>query len=194
MSQCLIYDYETLGQNPNTAPILSIALYAFDDQKLSELTLEDIVFNCSMYKFDVAEQITKYNKVICPATVEWWSKQSKSAQAVLDPSEDDVSIEELPNMFQRMMNVPAERVYTRGNTFDPIFTTQVCRDIDVAEPYPWWTIRDTRSLIEGMSYGSNLRHTFMPPSVKESDVVLHDPRYDIALDVLRIAALIAALT
>jgi hypothetical protein len=189
MSNCLIYDYETLGQDPNSAPLLSIALYAFDDQTIGELTLQDIVSNCSMYKFDVAEQITKYNKVVDPSTVEWWSKQSKDAQAVLEPSDDDVSIVELPNMFQRMSNVPFERVYTRGNTFDPIFTTRICKDINVDEPYPWWAIRDTRSLIEGMSYGSSIRNTFMPPSVNKADVVLHDPRYDIALDVLRIASL-----
>lgn len=189
MSNCLIYDYETLGQNPNTAPVLSIALYAFDDQTIGELTLDDIVSNCSMYKFDVTEQITKYNKVVDPSTVEWWSKQSNEARSILDPSDKDVSIRELGNMFQSELNVPAERVYTRGNTFDPIFTSQICRDIDIAEPYDWWAIRDTRSLIEGMSYGSTIRNTFMPPSVKESDVVLHDPRYDIALDVLRIAAL-----
>ena len=46
-----------------------------------------------------------------------------------------------------------------------------------------------RSLIEGMSYGSGIKNNFMPPTVNDHDVVLHDPRYDIALDVLRIATL-----
>lgn len=190
--KCMIYDYETLGQNPNAAPVLSVAIYAFDDNDIHEhcdITIKQIVADSVFAKFDVAEQITKYNKEIDPSTVEWWRQQSKEAQKILQPSSEDISISKLPQLFADAGSSMCERVYTRGNTFDPIFTTQICRDLNVSEPYDWWTIRDMRSLIEGMSYGSGIKNNFMPPTVNDHDVVLHDPRYDIALDVLRIATL-----
>ena len=85
-------------------------------------------------------------------------------------------------------------VYTRGNTFDPIITETMCKIMNKPSPYPWWSIRDTRSMIDGLSYGSNISNSFVPDSVDWKDVVVHDPRYDIALDVLRLQVLIQAIS
>lgn len=187
--KCSIYDYETLGQNPNSAPILSIAIYTFNTNTIHSLTIENIVKDCVFASFDVSEQVKNYGKIIEKDTLEWWSKQSKEAQKQIAPSDSDVSIRDLPTLFKAAKVDESDRVFTRGNTFDPIFTSQIFKDINVEEPYKWWTIRDMRSLIEGMTYGSSVKNNFIPPSVNESDLVLHDPRYDIALDVLRIASL-----
>ena len=89
-------------------------------KKLGDKTFEQVS--------DEGLEITKYNKEIDPSTVEWWRQQSKEAQKILQPSSEDISISKLPQLFADAGSSMCERVYTRGNTFDPIFTTQICRD------------------------------------------------------------------
>jgi len=56
----------------------------------------------------------------------------------------------------------------------------------------WRIIRDTRSMIEGMSYGMDIKNDFMP-SALESKFVKHDPRHDIVMDVMRMQLLARAI-
>ena len=60
------------------------------------------------------------------------------------------------------------------------------------EPYKWWDIRDTISFIEGLSYGADIKNNFIPDDLKEA-FVAHDPRHDVAMDVMRMQTLIEAL-
>ena len=129
---CSIYDYETLGQNPNSAPVLSIAIYTFNTNSIDSLTIENIVNDCVFASFDVSEQVKTYGKVIEKDTLEWWSKQSKEAQKQIAPSDSDVSIRDLPTLFEAAQVHDSDRVFTRGNTFDPIFTSQIFKDLNLS--------------------------------------------------------------
>ena len=183
MINSMIYDYETLGQDVVNCPVLSMAVFAFDTDRFisNPYTLNEIVDGSTYVKFDVNEQVKVYKRVIEASTLDWWKTQSKEAQrSQLKAYSTDVSITEMPDVLASIYTTEAA-VYTRGNTFDPIITETM-------------SIRDTRSMIDGLSYGSNISNSFVPDSVDWKDVVVHDPRYDIALDVLRLQVLIQAIS
>lgn len=187
-----IYDFETMSQDPHTGAVLSFAMLNWNPKKL--YTYSELVDSAAYIKFDVKEQVEKYNRVITKETVEWWSKQNKEAQKVIAPSKEDVSISELYQFY--MMNKPdydGGPIYTRRNTFDPVFMTSLCHATGHSdEPYKWWDIRDTISMIDGLSYGADIRNNFIPEGLAEH-FILHDPRHDIAMDVMRMQTLIEAL-
>ena len=196
MINSMIYDYETLGQDVVNCPVLSMAVFAFDTDRFisNPYTLNEIVDGSTYVKFDVNEQVKVYKRVIEASTLDWWKTQSKEAQrSQLKAYSTDVSITEMPDVLASIYTTEAA-VYTRGNPFDPIITETMCKIMNKPSPYPWWSIRDTRSMIDGLSYGSNISNSFVPDSVDWKDVVVHDPRYDIALDVLRLQVLIQAIS
>ena len=59
-------------------------------------------------------------------------------------------------------------------------------------PYPWWIIRDTRSMLDGMLWGSGIDNKFIPDGLEEK-FVHHDPRHDIVMDVMRMQTVASAL-
>jgi hypothetical protein len=75
-----------------------------------------------------------------------------------------------------------------------MITTSLMKTLGKPEPYPWWNVRDTRSFIEGLSFGSDLKNNFMPPELEGRKLDIHDPRVDIAIDVLRIQTLVRAIS
>lgn len=184
----LIYDFETLGQNASKAPVLSLAMLSFDtDRMISDYntySYEELVDTSLYYKFDVEEQVKKYSRVIETDTLLWWNKQGTEAKRVLKPSSEDISVSRLYEIMKSVCDV--DRVYTRGCGFDTTLMSSIIASTGKTDPTKWWTIRDTRSFIEGMLVGAtDIRNDFVPKSVADQ-FVKHDPRHDIAMDVIRI--------
>lgn len=193
---CTIYDFETMSQNPVDGVVVSFAMLNYDPNRFASenpYTYWELLDKSHFMKFDVADQIKNYNRKIEKSTVEWWSKQSKEAQAKIAPRPDDKSISELHGFFVVNRATNLEKVYTRRNTFDPIFMTSLMKATGNPEPYAWWDVRDTISYIEGLSYGVELDPGFIPEGL-EGYFVKHDPCHDIAMDVMRMQALVQAVT
>jgi len=194
MDNAVVYDFETLSQDPVKGVVISFAMLSFDESRFisKPYLYEELLKNCQMIKFNVDEQVKEYGRSVQQSTIDWWKNQPKEAQYQLKPSTEDVSITELYDFFVENRPDELKKVYTRGNTFDPIFFDFLMKDTDQVTPYPWWTIRDTRSLIDGMAWGSNLNNKFMPADVADK-FIHHDPKHDISVDVMRIQALAQAL-
>lgn len=193
--KCAIYDYETLGKDPSTLPVLSLAVVEFDTDRFTTnpYSFSELVESCVEFKFDVEDQVKNYGKKIDKDTLAWWGERPKELRdAQLTPTADDLPITALYDIFKEGCE-GVKAIYTRGNTFDPIITEQVMKDIGKPEPYPWWAIRDTRSMIEGMSYGSGLSNKFIPEGL-EDKFIAHDPRHDVAMDVMRLQTLAQLIT
>lgn len=192
---CTIYDFETLSQNPVDGVVVSFAMMNFDPNRfeVSPYTYEELLGKTHYLKFDVEDQVKNYNRKIEKSTLEWWSQQNKEAQAKLAPSSDDKSIAELYGFFVVNRATNLDKVYTRRNTFDPIFMTSLMKATGNPEPYDWWSVRDTISYIEGLSYGVELDTGFIPEGL-EDKFVKHDPTHDIAMDVMRLQTLVQAVT
>lgn len=188
MKKAFIYDFETLGQDPETSAVVSLATLEFCEEKFVEGEGYDpleLLASTRYIKFSVADQIKRLNKKIEASTLEWWEGQGEKAREALKPSRDDVSVADLDEWLKAGYDMPSfDKVFTRGNTFDPMFLKALIGH----EPYQWWTIRDTRSYIDGMLVGSDISNKFIPDAIKDL-FVEHDPRWDVVADVMRMQQL-----
>ena len=195
LNNACIFDFETLSQEQTNGVVLSMAMLNFAESRFVgdiAYTFDELVENTHTIKFNVEEQGKKYKRQINKDTLDWWSQQGELAKNQLKPSEDDVSIDQLYNFFIVNKSANVKKVYTRGNTFDPIFLEYIMRQIHKPMPYDWWEVRDTRSLIEGLSWGTELKNSFIPEGCE--NFIAHDPKHDIAMDVMRLQALVQAIT
>jgi hypothetical protein len=195
LNNACIFDFETLSQEQTNGVVLSMAMLNFAESRFTgdiPYTFDELVQNTKMIKFNVEEQVKKYNREINRDTLNWWSEQGELAKQQLKPSNDDVSIDQLYNFFVLNKSANVKKVYTRGNTFDPIFLEYIMRQTNNPMPYDWWEVRDTRSLIEGLSWGADLKHSFIPDGCE--NFIAHDPKHDIAMDVMRLQVLVQAIS
>ena len=180
----MIYDFETLGTEFENSAVVSLAALVFDSSKFKEgYTYEELLSNVATVKFDVADQVHNHNRKIDPDTLKWWGELDPEAQKQLKPSDDDMSISELESWITTVANPEdIERVYTRGNTFDPMFLHSIIG----RDPYPFWKLRDTRSTIEGMTlFNTSIKNGFMVPGL-EDKFIPHDAKHDVTMDVMRL--------
>lgn len=182
-----IFDFETLSQNPYDGVVVSMAMVNFNELRFrsNPYSYHELLSETKFIKFNVEEQVKVYNRKIEKSTLDWWSKQNDEARKVLNPSKDDRSITELYDFFFNNMPDYSGKVYTRRNTFDPMFLTSLMKAIDKPEPYEWWDVRDTISYIEGLAGGTWIDSKFIPQGLEEN-FVPHDPRHDIVMDIMRI--------
>lgn len=188
----LIFDFETLSQNPIDGAVVSLALLTFSEDilLLNGYTYEELLRNVKFIKFDVQDQVNKWNRKIEESTLEWWSQQTKEARASIKPHPSDVSITEMiPWMSSHFDRQKVKIVFTRNNTFDPVIVQSVSKDFNMPVPYDWWKIRDTKSFIMGLTYGTDIKDSFIPPDC-ENKYVKHDPRHDVVLDVMRLQTIL----
>ena len=187
-----IFDFETLSQNPIDAAVVSCASVVFDTEILlaNGYTYEGLLANVKFIKFNVKDQVDRWNRNIEESTLEWWSQQTKEARASIKPSAEDVSIQELIPWLGNQINRSKNKfVFTRNNTFDPVIVQSISKDFNQPVPYDWWKIRDTKSFLMGLTFGSDIHDSFIPPGA-ENKYVKHDPRHDVVLDVMRLQTIL----
>lgn len=195
MTECVIYDFETLSQDQRRGVVTSFAMLNFSEKRYTEnpYTFEELLDSCKYIKFDVQEQVADFKRVMSKETIQWWDEQGEEAKKQIKPSKNDVSITTFYDWI--VSNVDCKNIkksFTRGNTFDPMFLQYLMLQTGNRDPFHWRTVRDTRSTIEGMSFGMDLDNSFMPSELKDK-FVKHDPRHDIAMDVMRMQMLARAI-
>jgi hypothetical protein len=193
---CVIFDFETLSSDVNRGVVLSIGLLTYTSGRFSNdpYTYEELLENTKYMKFDVTEQVKKYDRKIQKGTLDWWNTQGPEAKKVLDPDPSiDQSIDKLYNFFVINVNMNnLKTVFTRGNTFDIPILEGILKETGNSIPYPFWMVRDTRSYLDGLLYGSNTRNSYIPDGCKEK-FIAHDARHDVVMDVMRMQTIIEAL-
>lgn len=194
----VIYDFETLSTDRIKGIVTCIAGIRFsEDRYLSDnpYTFAELAESAQFMKFDVLSQAEHYGRQMSKSTIDWWRQQPKKVQEQLvEPSDSDVPLTEIKTFFDQLIgnHETVSKVYSRGNTFDPILVSYIFSDIGAEQPYPFWKDRDTRSMIEGLSYGADLKNSFMVPGL-ENQFIAHDPRHDIAMDVMRMQYILRLL-
>lgn len=191
----IIFDFETLSVDRVNGVLLSMAVLEFEESRFNskeQYSYTELLESSRYIKFDVESQVKKYGRQINQDTLKWWGEQSKSAQRQLKPTELDVDIDQAIPFINTHIKKKLDKVYTRGNTFDPIIIDYIAEQCKQDVPWPHWIVRDTRSMIEGMSWGIDLRNGFIPEGL-ESVFVAHDPQHDIVMDVMRLQTLALAL-
>ena len=194
MDDCVIYDFETLGQDQRNSVVLSFAMITFSERHYKSDPYEylELVNKAKFIKFDVEDQVNNGRK-INKETLVWWQEQGREAQKQLRPTSNDKPLSELYSFIKKNTeDCKIKKSFTRGNTFDPMFLQYIMEETGNKEPFHWRTVRDTRSMIEGMSFGMKLDNSFTPGET-ENQFIKHDPRHDIAMDVLRMQLLAQAI-
>ena len=193
MDNAVIYDFETLSQDTIKGVVTCLAILKFDESRFisKPYSFKELVNDAKVIKFNVSEQVKKYGRKIDKSTLDWWADQGPEAKEWITPSDKDKDIDKLYDFFVESIGPTATKFYTRGNTFDPILLESIMKQTHKPLPYNWWEIRDTRSIVEGLAWGSELDNKFIPPDCDE--LVKHNPTHDIALDVMRIQTLVRAI-
>lgn len=193
--ECVIYDFETLSQDQRYGVVTSFAMLNFSEKRYIDnpYTYEELLDNCKYIKFDVEEQVKTFKRTMSKDTIDWWNTQGEEAKQQIKPSENDRSISDLYEWITQNIKCDIiKKSYTRGNTFDPMFLQYLMADTGKPDPFHWGSIRDTRSMIEGMSFGMDLKNSFMPGDLVNK-FVKHNPCHDIAMDVMRMQLLAQAI-
>lgn len=195
-NECVIFDFETLSVDRVNGVVLSMAMLNYSEERFvsKPYKYDELIEKCSLIKFDVEKQVKNYKRTIDKDTLSWWNQQSDEAKKQLKPSAADQDIGELYDfIFSNCSIKEVNKVFSRGNTFDPIFLDYIFRQCKQPDIFTHWTLRDTRSYIEGLSYGSNLKNSFIPEGLNEL-FVAHDPSHDIVMDVMRMQTLVQAIS
>jgi hypothetical protein len=197
MSNSIIFDFETLSTDRYNCVVVSLAALKFSEDNFTSengYSFDELVESAKLIKFNVQDQVKNHNRVIDKKTLEWWNEQGTEAKKQLIPSDQDQSITELYDFFVSTIADMTfkSKVYTRGNNFDPIIFENIMDQLHKPHPYSFWQLRDTRSIIEGLSWGSGLKNSFMPEGC--DNFIHHDPVHDIALDVMRMQTLVRAIS
>ena len=194
--ECIIYDFETLSQKPTGVVVCTAALRFNENRYLSDnpYVYQELVDSSEFIKFSIREQVEMYGRGIQRSVIEWWKNQPKDAQQLLEPSDVDRPLADIIPFFENLIGDSSQidKVYTRGNNFDPIFMDSILENLNSKSLYGWWLIRDTRSMIEGLSFGANIHNKFMVPGL-DDQFIAHDPRHDIAMDVMRMQHIVRLL-
>lgn len=194
MDDCVIYDFETLGQDQRNSVVLSFAMITFSERhyKSDPYSFQELVNKAKFIKFDVEDQV-KNGRKINQETLVWWKEQGKEAQAQLRPRPDDKPLSALYSFIkENTKDAKIKKSFTRGNTFDPMFLQYIMEETGHKDPFHWRTVRDTRSMIEGMSFGMKLDNGFTPSEI-ENQFIKHDPCHDVAMDIMRMQLLAQAI-
>ena len=195
MDECVIYDFETLSQDQRRGVVTSFAMLSFSEKRYIDnpYTFEELLANCKYIKFDVEDQVTNFNRIMSKETIQWWDEQGEEAKKQIRPSKDDVSITTFYDFIVTNCGCAnIKKSFTRGNTFDPMLLQYLMTQTGKPDPFHWRTVRDTRSTIEGMSFGMDLDNGFMPGELADK-FVKHNPCHDIAMDVMRMQLLAQAI-
>lgn len=188
--KCVVYDFETFSTDTSTGAVISMAVLEYDESKFitkQPYQFEELVDAAVFIKFDVEEQVRRYGRKIDEKTLGWWSRQSPEAQNGIKPSPQDISIAKLPEILYDQLKIQKNKwQYARGISFDGGFLKSILNEVGHDCPHNLYNARDTRSLIAGLTWGSDVKNGFFPEGVDKNKFIAHDPCHDVALDVMRI--------
>lgn len=184
----VVFDLESLARDPY-AVVLSIGAVVFDpgESPANEETYQRLIETGFHVKFSVEDQITKYKRNVEDETLDWWSKQSQEARAILKPSSEDVDM--LTGMLQLNdwlkscgYDFQDSYCWSRGTYFDfPMFYSMY-NQTNVSPGFNGWKIRDTRTMIDCLT-GS--RRGKYEPENRPNGFIAHDALHDAAMDAYR---------
>lgn len=143
MANDIMIDMETLDTSPYCV-ILTIGCVRFDPYGNGVAERLEL-------RPTIEEQTEKYNRVINDDTLRWWSEQSPEALEEAMSDRDRISF---TNCLEQLYKFGWNRraVWSNGAAFDVVVAETAFRQVftDRPNPIPWpfYTVRDTRTLYE----------------------------------------------
>lgn len=200
--KCFIFDFETLGQNVYTCPVINCSYTIFDWERFTDpepLKFEDILPNIETVKLSIDKQ-KEMGYVIERDSVKWWMAKPPEVKRQALPSKDDVDVEQfIRSLINYIGNIKIDRWWSRSNTFDPIILWRLAKDvgleIDINTVLPFWKVRDIRTFIDAKFDFRVVKNTFCPiddESKWDQMFQEHNSAHDVAADILRLQRIVRA--
>ena len=188
-NEICVCDTETLGRWDNSI-ILSVAFCHGDLSK--PYTVEELIEERGFFmKFDVKSQVEELERKSCVQTIEWWKSDKvteKAREVSFYPSFADHHVSKFEGFYLRWAHLmgfePNQTIHMDRNLFD-LRKLQHAQEISLgygSTPWNYHNIEDITTRLKaytGDRYGGlDIR--------KLEGVTYHDPRYDAAVDWLRL--------
>lgn len=178
------FDIETLDIIPHST-ILSIAAVAFTFEE--DVGFEEYKRGGLYLKLNPIEQM-KAGRTIDQGTIKWWKSQGPIAAKILQPSKDDVSMQQAMEQIKDWIkgsgyDFRESYIWTRGLNFDIPIIEDLFKTNSVPLPYNTWKTRDIRTYIDVLTGSTNGKYELVDTVV--NGFVAHCALDDIAMDVMR---------
>lgn len=143
MSNDVMIDMETLDTTPNCV-VLTIGAVRFNPKG-------DGVVERLELRPTIEEQTEKYNRIINEGTLQWWANQNEYALQEAFGEHGRTPFDDcIRKLYKFCWNRRA--VWSNGASFDIVVAESCFRQVltDIPNPIPWpfYTVRDTRTLYE----------------------------------------------
>lgn len=197
MSVQVVFDFESMGTG-ESAIILAMAMVAYSEKDVDTPLEELVKTKGGFWKYDVREQVAM-GRTTTADTMEWWKKQDPAViEAVLKPSEDDLSIKLMPDHIDDFCAKHGYDgngfIWQRGN-IDIMWHDNVMASLGVDVPdrsFKWYKVRDARTAIDLLStenrkYGQIMRASGMQEKFDSQmpNFMAHHPLSDVAKDIFQ---------
>ena len=130
-------DLETLGTSPDCA-VLTIGGVKFNPNTISE------PYQPFYYRFNVDEQLER-RRTVLDSTLEWWGKQEESVRNEALGDENRTPVLEVLQVLNKWC-VGVDTIWCQGPAFDIVILEDMFRQWDHHLPWPFWKIKDSRTL------------------------------------------------
>jgi hypothetical protein len=138
MASHVMIDIESLDTSPNCV-ILTIGAVRFDPK--GDGIVEKLELRPTM------EEQTELGREINEDTIRWWSTQSPAALEEAMGDQGRIPFREaMEKLYKFCWNQDA--VWSNGASFDVVAMESAWRQLGIAIPWKFWTVRDTRTLYE----------------------------------------------
>lgn len=161
------FQFETLGQNAFTCPVVNISWITVDWDRFTSVMepyrFSEVSKEVNVVKIDLKEQVKKYGYIIEDNTVNWWKKQGSLAIERIKPSDEDVSLNR--GMLEFLYELPEKNkglIWSRGNNFHNVIADRIIRNLKIdTDKFGYWNARDIRTFID-TKFEFKTRNDFCP--------------------------------
>lgn len=139
MANDVMIDMETLSTDPNCV-ILTIGAVRFDP--MGNGVVEKLEL-----RPEIDSQTEEFDRHINPDTLRWWGEQSEDAINEAMGDNDRIPFKDaMDKLYKFCWNRRA--VWSNGAGFDIVVAENAFRQLDTPIPWPFYTIRDTRTIYD----------------------------------------------
>jgi len=160
----VMLDLETLATSPDSV-VLTFGAIKFDP-------FTDTIDKGMYIRLDVDEQISLGRKVD-EGTLAWWGSQNEQVREEALGEDGRISIDNFTSQLNKFI-VGANRIWAQGPVFDIVILENLYRQIGKPAPWPYYTIRDSRTLLKALGDdrkgGVNL-HNALADCVSQAEAV-----------------------
>jgi hypothetical protein len=162
-------DTETLGTKPGAA-ILSIGAVMFGPAGLGG----------TFYAPVLLESCVSVGLTMDPATVTWWMGQSDEARAAAFRTDAAPLWQVLGDFFDWFVANRAKHPWCHGATFDVPLLDAAFKACNLAPPWEYWNVRDTRTLYDlagvKVDRGAGTHHNALDDAINQARAAAHAMR------------------